>query len=193
MPFLVDSVAAAINRHGLAIHMTVHPIFRMQRDNRGKLVKIGDRNARLGQAESFVRFVVDRESDPQQRNVLEHEIAKVLADVRMAVRDWQAMRDQMLEAAASLDRGPAGADAAVRKETEALLRWMAADHFTFLGYREYRLRERGKNLLLAPVPGSGLGVLSKDERGGRAALLSKEVERHTRAKDWLIITKANSR
>ena len=40
MPFLVDSVSAAINRAGLAIHMTVHPIYRVQRDRRGRLTSI---------------------------------------------------------------------------------------------------------------------------------------------------------
>jgi len=193
MPFLVDSVAAAITRHGLSIHMTVHPIYQVNRDSRGKMLRLTVPGADGGQEESFVRFVIDRESDEQHLNVLEHEIRKVLADIRVAVRDWRKMRDKILEAAASLDRGPVAADAAVRLETDALLRWMADDHFTFLGYREYRLRPRGKDLYLTPVKGSGLGVLSKDERGGRAVLLSKEVERHTRSKDWLIITKANSR
>jgi glutamate dehydrogenase len=192
MPFLVDSVSAAISRHGLAIHMTVHPIYRVHRDARGKLTGLAT-SGNGGRVESFIRFVVDRESDKQHLNVLEHEIMKVLADIRVAVRDWRKMRDKILESAASLNRGPTGADPAVRIETDALLRWMADDHFTFLGYREYRLRKRGENLYLAPVKGTGLGVLSKDERGGRAVMLSKEVERHSRSKDWLIITKANSR
>ena len=193
MPFLVDSVSAAIARQGLTIHMTVHPILRVYRDGRGRLTGIGEPTDEGGTIESYVRFTVDREADQKHLDVLEHEIQKVLADVRVAVRDWRKMRDKMLEAAASLDRGPAGADAAVRVETDALLQWMADDHFTFLGYREYKLRTRGEKLLLAPVKGSGLGVLSSDERGGRAVELSKEMQRHTRSKDWLIITKANSR
>jgi glutamate dehydrogenase len=193
MPFLVDSVSAAINRQGLAIHMTVHPILRVFRDGRGKLMHIGGEHDDGGQVESYIRFTVDREADEQHLNILEHEIQKVLSDVRVSVRDWRKMRDKMLEAAASLNRGPAGADAAVRVETDALLQWMVDDHFTFLGYREYKLRKRGEKLFLAPVKGSGLGVLSNDERGGRAVELSKEMRRHTRSKDWLIITKANSR
>jgi len=63
MPFLVDSVSAAISRHGLTIHMTVHPLFRVHRDGRGKLEKLVEMEAEGGQIESFVRFVVDRESD----------------------------------------------------------------------------------------------------------------------------------
>jgi glutamate dehydrogenase len=193
MPFLVDSVSAAINRQGLAIHMTIHPILRVHRDGRGKLTHIDEKDGDGGHIESYVRFTVDRESDAQHLNLLEHEIQKVLSDVRVSVRDWREMRGKMLEAASMLNRGPAGADAAVRVETDALLQWMVDDHFTFLGYREYKLRKRGEKLYLAPVKGSGLGVLSRDERGGRAVELNKEMRRHTRTKDWLIITKANSR
>ena len=193
MPFLVDSVSAAINRHGLAIHMTIHPVLRVQRDGRGRLQRVGERENDNGNVESFVRFTVDREPDEHSLKILEHEILKVLADVRASVRDWRKMRDKMLEAASSLNRGPAGADAAVRVETDALLQWMADDHFTFLGYREYKLRNRGDRMLLVPVKGSGLGVLSSDDRGGRAVELSKEMRRLTRSRDWLIITKANSR
>jgi glutamate dehydrogenase len=191
MPFLVDSVSAAINRHGLAIHMTVHPIFRVKRDARGRLTSLEKPGSKSGNKESYIRFVVDREADQHHLDLLEHEISKVLADVRVAVRDWRKMRDKILEAASTLHRGPA--DTALRMESEALLQWLADDHFTLLGYREYELIERGGKQCLAAIKGSGLGVLSKDERGSPAVELTKAMVRHTRSKDPLIITKANSR
>ena len=193
MPFLVDSLSAAIDRQKLAIHMTVHPVLQVRRDGRGRVTGIAKPGEEDGVAESFVRIAVDREADEQNLSVLEHKIAKVLADIRIAVRDWRKMRAKMLDAAAHLSRGPVGADAAVRVETDALLQWLVDDHFTFLGYREYKLRKRGDRLFLAPVTGSGLGLLSQDERGGLIVELSKEMRRHTRSRDWLIITKANSR
>jgi len=191
MPFLVDSVSAAINRHGLAIHMTVHPIFSVRRDARGRLISIEKPGSESGRDESFVRFVVDREADQHDIDLLLHEISKVLADVRVAVRDWRKMRDKLLEAASSLNRGPA--DAALRMESDALLQWLADDHFTLLGYREYELKKRGEKLYLIAVKGSGLGLLSSDERGSHAVQLTSAMLRHTRSKDPLIITKANSR
>ena len=191
MPFLVDSVSAAINRHGLAIHMTVHPIFRVRRDARGRLTSIEEPGSESGRDESYIRFVVDREADQHQLDLLEHEIQKVLADVRVAVRDWPKMRDKLLESASTLNRGPA--DAALHMESDALLQWLADDHFTLLGYREYKLQKRGEKLYLAAVKGSGLGMLSKDERGSAAVELTRAMLRHTRSKDPLIITKANSR
>jgi glutamate dehydrogenase len=193
MPFLVDSVSSAIAHQELAVHMTIHPVLRVLRDEDGNLLDIVNRNAEGGQVESYVRFAIDREPDAHHLKILEQEILKVLADVRSAVRDWREMRDKMLEASKSLSSGIQGADPELRDESAALLRWMADDHFTFLGFREYKLSKRGERQFLRPVKGSGLGVLTKDERGGRAIELSKEMRKLTRSKDWLIITKANSR
>ena len=38
MPFLVDSVTAALNRLGAEVYLIIHPILRVERDARGKLV-----------------------------------------------------------------------------------------------------------------------------------------------------------
>jgi glutamate dehydrogenase len=44
------------------------------------------------------------------------------------------------------------------------------------------------------VRGSGLGLLSLDERGqNKTVELTREMQRLTRSRDWLILTKANSR
>ena len=71
---------------------------------------------------------------------LRNELQRVLTDVREAVEDWPRMRTQ------ALDPGRrAGRRAALPvpdkdiTDSVALLRWLADDHFTFLGYREYRL------------------------------------------------------
>ncbi|MFQ6007057.1 MAG: NAD-glutamate dehydrogenase, partial [Woeseia sp.] len=192
MPFLVDSVSAAINRQGLAIHITVHPVLRVIRDARGRIQDIVDTTT-SGRNESFIRFAIDKETDLQLFRVLEHEIHKVLGDIRAAVSDWARMRGKMVEAISSLANGPSGADPALRAETEELLKWLVDDHFTFLGYREYALRRRNKKVYLRQVAGSGLGILRSDERGSHAIELTKQMGRIARAKDWLILTKANSK
>ncbi|MFZ9053968.1 MAG: NAD-glutamate dehydrogenase [Woeseiaceae bacterium] len=193
MPFLVDSVTAAIHRHNLAVHITVHPVISVHRDARGRIQSIVSPGDQRGKRESLIRFAVERETDPQQLKLLEKDIRKVLNDVRVAVRDWHAMRDKMLEARDLLELGPPGVLAELRSETQEFLKWMAEDHFTYLGYREYRLAKRGEKVLLRPVPNTGLGLLSQDLNGGHPIELTREMRRLTRAKDWLILTKANSR
>jgi len=192
MPFLVDSVSAAINRQSLAIHITVHPVLRVRRDAKGRMQEVlsttdGGRN------ESFIRFAVDKETDLQVLNLLEHEIYRVLADVRIAVTDWPKMRGRMYEAITALENGPGDTDSAWADETEELLKWLVDDRFTFLGYREYKLHARKDKIFLQPVDGSGLGILHSNDRGIRAVELTKEMRRYTRSKEGLIITKANSR
>ena len=193
MPFLVDSVSAAIGRHGLAVHITVHPIIRVQRDRSGRVVSVAEPGQAEGHPESFIRFAVDRETDPRELKLLEQEIRKVLADVRVAVRDWKKMRRKMIETRDLLKFGPPGVDEDLRSESQALLDWFVADHFTFLGYREYELSGSGKEIFLSPVAGSGLGLLSQDDRNDHTVKLTPEMRRLTRSKDWLILTKANSR
>jgi glutamate dehydrogenase len=193
MPFLVDSVAAAINRHNLPVHITVHPVIFVKRDSKGKLTAVakpGDKGAR---SESFIRFAIERETDAAALKVLRQEINKVLRDVRIAVRDWEKMRVRMLETRELIQNGPRGVDPVVRTESQALLDWMVDDHFTFLGYREYRLAQKGTRFFLNSVEGTGLGVLSRDDRGSKTVELTAEMRRLTRTRDWLILTKANSR
>ena len=193
MPFLVDSISAAISRQNLNIHITIHPIMRIERDGHGRLKNVLPIQGDGGRAESFVRFVIDKETDEHHLNIIEHEINKVLGDVRLAVRDWLQMRIKMQEAKELLRFGPSGADPALRTESQELLHWMVNDHFTFLGYREYALSRRGEKMFLRPVKNTGLGVLANEGRGVRSVELTTQMQRLVQSKDWLIITKANSR
>ena len=193
MPFLVDSVAAAINRRNLGVHITVHPIISVRRNKAGKLLSIVRPEDDDAYSESFIRFAISRETDEQALKLLGKEIKKVLSDVRVAVRDWSKMRQRMQETRDLLENGPKGADPLLRTESQALLDWMVDEHFTFLGYREYKLAKRGGRTFLKTVQGSGLGILCRDTDAHKPHELTTEMQRLTRSRDWLILTKANSR
>ncbi len=60
MPFLVDSVGMELTRHGVGIHLVVHPIIGVRRDDRGHLIDLDEDGPR----EAFMHFEVDRETDP---------------------------------------------------------------------------------------------------------------------------------
>ena len=62
MPFIVDSVTAAIVRLGLYVALTVHPIFQAVRDQNGKLIKLSATKASTGNphTESMARFEIGR-------------------------------------------------------------------------------------------------------------------------------------
>jgi glutamate dehydrogenase len=193
MPFLVNSISAAIIRHELGVHITVHPIIRINRDAKGEIESICEPGADRGKPESFIRLAIDRETDPAQLKSLEKDIKAVLSDVRLAVRDWRKMGAKMSETCELLDFGPKRADQSLRAESKEFLQWLADDHFTFLGYREYKIEERNNKVFLKPVKGSALGLLSRKQRQGHAIELTAEMRRLRRSRDWLIVTKANSR
>ena len=70
---------------------------------------------------------------------------------------------------------------------------MADNHFTFLGYREYRLRRGRTEDVLEPLPETGLGIL-RARRGARVqpTQLTGALRERAREVELLTITKANS-
>ncbi|MGL5864585.1 MAG: NAD-glutamate dehydrogenase, partial [Dermatophilaceae bacterium] len=171
MPFLVDSVTGALVQRGIDIHLIVHPQLVVSRDAHGHLERVepldvtaGFRGASVGQrAESWMLLSVDREGEPQRRAEIEACVREVLDDVRSAVEDWPTMRSRCLVLADELVGAPPPGIAADQIELAGrFLRWMADDHFTFLGYRDYVLERTPDGESLAGVTGSGLGVLRGD-------------------------------
>src|SRR3954471_19789356 len=197
MPFVVDSVTTEVIRHGLGLHLTVHPVVSVRRDA-GRLVDILDRlgPASGTMAESFVHLEVDRQTDAAVLDQLGSDVLRVLGDVRAAVEDWSAMREQALAVADTVDAEASTFDEEDRKEAAALLRWLADDHFTFLGYREYELVTRGGEDTLSAVPGTGLGLL-RDSRSRPVshsfAELPPEARQKAHEPGLLHLTQANSR
>lgn len=187
MPFLVDSVTMAINRMGYGIHLTLHPVLFTVRDEDGKLSGLADKSGRGG--ESFIHIEVDREPDAKRRKALVAELESTLRDVRAAVKDWQPMLEQLRGAAAALT--PKDAATPLMAESAALLDWMADDHFTLLGYREYRLGTGAHRTRLLPIEGTDLGLCRR--RPAQPLNLTKEMLAEAASTDPLVITKANSK
>ena len=158
MPFLVDSMSMAANQAGLAVHLIVHPVIDVRRDRRGRLLEIVEPDT-TGRAESWQMLEIDREADPARLEALATRLEAALDDVRVAVGDWAEMRRRATDLATSLETQPLPMASSEVVETRALLEWMADNHFTFLGYRYYRL-ERGRSSdRLLPQSATGLGLL----------------------------------
>ena len=142
-----------------------------------------------------MHFEVDRQAEAGELVRLKQAVEAALADVRACVRDWAAMRDQALAIAADLDTRPLPIDAARREEAQEFLRWIADDHFTFLGYREYEVARQGSEEVLRAVPGSGLGILRGTDNAAPRPLKSLAARDlpQSGAIDAIILTKTNSR
>ena len=204
MPFLVDSVTMELARHGLAAHRVIHPQVRVRRDVTGALRGVlglidGSPASHDEIAESWTHIEIGALADEAEAARLEEDIQRVLGDVRVAVEDYSRMRARAVQLAEDLalsgTADPAGSDAGAEApaEIEALLRWLADGHFTFLGYREYDLLDGPNGMMLRAVPGTGLGILRHDKKASSSfAALPPEVRARAREPKRLILTKANS-
>ncbi|MCX5160597.1 NAD-glutamate dehydrogenase [Streptomyces sp. NBC_00264] len=220
MPFLVDSVTNELSRQGRGIHVVIHPQVVVRRDVTGKLIEVlaegngiatgpqgrkgaEDKKNELPHdalVESWIHVEIDRETDRADLQQITADLLRVLSDVRETVEDWDKMREAALRIADDLPGEPLDdlADEEVNEARE-LLRWLAADHFTFLGYREYELKDTDS---LAAVPGTGLGILRSDPHHSvdEAHPVSPSFDRlpadaraKARERKLLVLTKANSR
>lgn len=196
MPFLVDSVSLEIARQGLALHLIVHPIFAVRRDEKGVLQSVAPRHAAPElPRESWMYIEVDRIVEPERRAELARGIERVLADVRLAVTDWKPMVARLREVQDELAVAP-GLAAEEAQESRAFLDWLADEHFTLLGYRQHDLVEDGSDLALRPVAGSGLGVLREGHAEASASFAALPPAARALARSPsppLVVTKANTR
>ncbi len=205
MPFLVDSTTVEINRQGLTLHLIVHPVLAVARGGDGALRQVGPAaSAKTAQPprsrESWMHIEIDRLVDEEQRAELVAGIERVLADVRAAFEDWQAMLGRLRGAADEL-AGCAALPAEAAAEGAAFLRWLADDSFVLLGYRCHDLLEEEGEDRLRLVPGSGLGVLRETEaerqaQGASASFSALPPGARALARAQLpplVVTKANTR
>ncbi len=188
MPFLVDSVTAAINDRSGVVHLVIHPIVAVRRDGEGRAAGLAQDGA--GLRESWMQIEITREPDAAERHALAGALAGVLGDVRAAVTDWRKMGDVLVAVAAGLDPAAVPLPAEEVGEGAAFLRWLDSGNFILLGVRDYDFAGGDE-----PAP---LGVLH--EPGYRAfgglrdvAALSPEVQAFIRRRELLILSKSDQR
>jgi glutamate dehydrogenase len=153
MPFLVDSVSAAVAASGISVKRIIHPVLSVVRDDALTLTDISRKRVDGQARESFIYLETER-VDARERRQLEARLNAVLADVRGAVTDW---RDML--AALSVD-----ADSLPESEGAALLRWFSKNNMTVLAHeRISRDGKRSDRLGLSRV--TDAPVLAEDSVG----------------------------
>ncbi|MGW6276563.1 NAD-glutamate dehydrogenase [Kribbella sp. NPDC055071] len=196
MPFLVDTATMAITEHNLELQLLIHPQFVVRRDVAGTLQEVLDDTA-VADAhdlvrESWMHLEIERIPDSAEHRVLERELQKVLNDVREAVEDWPKMHEKAVSISRSLESENLPVGDNEIEEARELLDWLADEHFTFLGYREYDFTMEGDQGILRGRPGTGLGILRPDPKPN-SGKLPPEVSAKARERKLMILTKANSR
>ena len=136
---------------GRGIHVVIHPQFVVRRDITGKLHRGARRRRRPGRraplphdalVESWIHVEIDRETD---RADLEADHRRPAARAVRRPRGRRGLGEDARRRAAHrrrarrASRPPPTCPTQEVEEARELLRWLADDHFTFLGYREYDL------------------------------------------------------
>ncbi len=193
MPFLVDSVTAALNTLGLTVQLVIHPIVPVERDGHGKLLGLapgltGDLKESVMQIELGGRVASDKSE------AIIESLERVLGDVRAAVVDWGVMNKRVEHIIDDLGSAALPVPASEAAEVGAFLTWLVANNFTFLGYREYAFDQEG----LAIVADAGRGILRNDaylvfDGLRHFTTLSPDVQQFLRSPQLMMISKSNQK
>ncbi len=167
IPFLVDTVRMVLDRHGLGIHLLVHPTLSFVRDGNDEIVRFAD-TARAdaadvvtapgggvpddasdaGVVEAWVLIELDR-CPPDLEQRLEADVSTAIDDVMRVVADFVPMRDRMRSLA----------------DGDRLLEWLGDQHFVLLGAASFdRLIGADGTPNLRLQPGTELGEYRPEAR-----------------------------
>ena len=140
MPFLVESVLAALTLSGRTVRRLLHPVLPARRDAAGRLLALGAGEGARPEslrhveiAPSPVRLTGDHHPPAENWDDVAAALRQAMAEVRLAVADFPAMRDRLEAAAVEIAGAP---EAAAGQD---FLRWMADQNFICLGHRLLRL------------------------------------------------------
>ena len=125
--FLVDSVRGVLDAMGHRVQELYHPIFRVTRDDEGRLIEVGACHGEDCAGESWMHLLVPRISDEAETAAVREALEVALRDVRATVEDWSEMSALMWASANTVED----------REQAELLRWLTDDEFTFLGRARY--------------------------------------------------------
>ncbi len=173
-PFIVDSVRAELRRQGFTVFHVLHPVFVVLRGGDGGIEEIVPRKRAVPEGarrESFELWFVDREDDGERRERVRTAVDGVLSDLVLVTDDFEPMVAKAREVAEELRalrartaQGHFRERAEELEEFAAFLEWLVDGHFLFLGYRGYQLTDVDGEKAVGIDPGSGLGLLRKEDR-----------------------------
>ncbi|HSU08587.1 MAG TPA: NAD-glutamate dehydrogenase, partial [Pseudonocardia sp.] len=194
MPYLVESVLAAVRRTGGEARRIIHPIVVVERTPDGELrAVLPDGDPTAPPPGTIVESWIHVDLGGRVPAGLQADVTEVLHDVREVVRDAPAMARQARALADRLladglldaDRTAEPSTANRAEDVANLLRWLADGHFTFLGHRYLTAAADGE---LTPE-GPGLGVMRRDS-GVAAALTPEQADT---PRELLVFTRASAK
>lgn len=154
MPFLVDSMRQSLLRSNATIYSVNNAVLNVQRKPRAKgagaLLKSISDVSTAGHHREALNSIRCARLDDSDCKAVEKELRDTLKNVAIAVRDFPAMLKQASAIHATLQANAKNVPVSGNELNESLefIAWLIDNHFTFLGYEQYRiLRRRGKSIV----------------------------------------------
>ncbi|MFN3700542.1 MAG: NAD-glutamate dehydrogenase [Alphaproteobacteria bacterium] len=160
--FLVDSVAAEVNKHNLLIDLMLHPIVYVEYDDKGNMKRIQSERDESLTRQSHIHVQIKDAVSPDILSELERGLYVVLQDVYFANRDWRKMLNLVKSTRDDLAKASIKASMKEIEKYCAFLDYIADNNFTLLGYRHYEFVEGKDGLKSKTVKGESLGLLAED-------------------------------
>lgn len=199
MPFLVDSMRVELNRMGFTTHLMINiGGLKVRRDANGQLLEVAPpgTNGADVVTEAAIHLEIDRQTDSKVHEEIQSNLLRILKDVTSSVSDWEAMRNKLFEIIDELSHADIPIDHKEIDEVVQFLRWLANDHFTFLGFRAYESVGDGEQKAMRLISHTGLGVL-RDESSSKVLRYFTELPQKARElvlqPHLLIISKTNTK
>ena len=197
-PFLVDSITGVLADLEAEVVLFLHPILNVHRSDNGSCQSLVEPAEGTRETRESVMQIHLRRLAVARHTAVRDALKTTLADVHSAVADWQPMRARCLSLADEIQNHPPPLDESQVTECVEFIRWLADDHFTFLGARQYHFDGSEDDTIGRIVADSGLGILRDDSKsvfdGLRHLGLLPDDTRHFIQQPVLLrVTKANLR
>ncbi len=196
MPFLVDSVRIALNRHNITAHLLLHYPLQTFRDNDGQITEFYNLGTKENPStqQTVFHIEIDRMSDKTSIEELIAELDSVMQDVSLAVSDWRPTKAKLEEVIAQLPQQCGHATPEQLEETIEFLNWLVKDNFTLLGYRQYSIVPVQGDYRIAGLADTALGLMRRSvSRDLMLSDLPDVARKQALSHDLLILTKTNNK
>lgn len=165
MVFFIDSVTAYIAEKSYLIELIAHPRTYASSDKSGKKtfqtkVESAGKNPDV-LMHMYIRL--NRRLTETQMDEMTAELQRIIADVRLATRDWVKVRARLKGLRDTLPKLKGQSDEQY-KEYRDFLQYIHDDNFTLLGCRDYEVAGKGKSKELKVVAKSGYGLFAADRK-----------------------------
>lgn len=194
MPFLVDTVSLSISELDAECltHVILHPVISANRDAGGNVLDYEELDDdQTSNLESIIHVQISKRTGPAELKMLQEGIMKSLEDARLVVSNWSAMCAKAESVAQEMKESNSRFLEEDVLEASRFISWLVDEHFTFLGYQQYKIVQGEDHPQLISMPETALGLFARSHASSH--LEFKDQDFRLTPKEPIIVTKTNAR